>query len=296
MLTLPLEVGARVAGVPTSTLFEMLPAARNEAVLLYADGTAGPAPLNNEPFYGVSSATTPRGTARRAFPKELATAAVDGSIELANSTLFNFEAYVRWRVLQAVLSDPSRPPSERARLQKTFTEELGEALLRGPLRSAALPPPPPPAATAVTAGGRSGRSLQQAIEGCSALLGQMQRGGLFSTSTLQLTLGSGTDLFDEDDWKAGGSTSWQYVIAGSAVVGGSQLAQDRTAATGVGAGLYPGQLLTAPISAYLNRQLSINARIDEYFLDNRVGRPDPRTFSDPRFYSEVLLEVIALEE
>jgi hypothetical protein len=35
---------------------------------------------------------------------------------------------------------------------------------------------------------------------------------------------------------------------------------------------------------------------DEYFLDNRVGRPDPRTFSDPRYYSDVLLEVQALEE
>ena len=100
----------------------------------------------------------------------------------------------------------------------------------------------------------------------------------------------------QGDWQAGGSTSWQYVIAGSAIVGGSQLAQDRTAATGVGAGLYPGQLLTAPLSVYLNRQLGIRSRIDEYFLDNRVGRPDPRTFSDPRYYSEVLLEVVALEE
>jgi len=28
-------------------------------------------------------------------------------------------------------------------------------------------------------------------------------------------------------------------------------------------------------------------------LGNRVGRPDQRTFSDPRYYSEVLLEVVA---
>ena len=53
--------------------------------------------------------------------------------------------------------------------------------------------------------------------------------------------------------------------------------------------------VTAPLSAYL-RQRGVAARLDEYFLDNRVGRPDPRTFSDPRYYSEVLLEVLALEE
>ena len=99
----------------------------------------------------------------------------------------------------------------------------------------------------------------------------------------------------EADWQAGGSTTWQYIVSGSSLVGGSQLAQDRTAATGRGAGLYPGQLLTAPLAAYL-RQRGVRARIEEYFLDNRVGRPDPRTFSDPRYYSDVLLEVIALEE
>ena len=80
--------------------------------------------------------------------------------------------------------------------------------------------------------------------------------------------------------------------AASAHPGGSQLAQDRTAATGRGAGLYPGQLLTAPLAAYLS-ECGVAARLDEYFLDNRVGRPDPRTFSDPRYYSDVLLEVIA---
>ena len=79
------------------------------------------------------------------------------------------------------------------------------------------------------------------------------------------------------------------------LVGGSQLAQDRTAATGQGAGLFPGQLVTAPLAAYL-RQSGVASRIDEYFLDNRVGRPDPRTFSDPRYYSDVLLEVLAFDE
>ena len=57
-----------------------------------------------------------------------------------------------------------------------------------------------------------------------------QANGLFSGYTLQKTMGSGADLFDEGDWQAGGSTSWQYIVSGSALVGGSQLAQDRTAA------------------------------------------------------------------
>ena len=70
---------------------------------------------------------------------------------------------------------------------------------------------------------------------------------------------------------------------------------ERTAATGVGAGFFPGQYLTAPLASYLAQQ-GIKARIDEYFLDNRVGRPDPRTFSDPRYYSDTLLEIVALEE
>lgn len=92
---------------------------------------------------------------------------------------------------------------------------------------------------------------------------------------------------------SGGSTLWTFAISGSAVIGASQLAQDRTAATGFGAGLYPGQLITVPLASFL-RELGIPARIDEYFLDNRVGRPDPRTFSDPSYYSDVLLEVVAL--
>ena len=84
--------------------------------------------------------------------------------------------------------------------------------------------------------------------------------------------------------------TWQYVLSGSVLVGSSQLAQDRTAQTGTGAGLYPGQLVSAPLAAWL-RGRGAAASVDEYFLDNRVGRPDPRTFSDLRYYSDVLLEV-----
>ena len=84
--------------------------------------------------------------------------------------------------------------------------------------------------------------------------------------------------------------TWQYVLSGSVLVGSSQLAQERTAATGTGAGLYPGQLVSAPLAAWL-RGRGLTASVEEYFLDNRVGRPDPRTFSDLRYYSDVLLEV-----
>ena len=197
LLTLPLEVGAQVAGVPLSVLTAMLPAARNEAVLLYADGSPGPAPLNNEPFYGKASGVAARGTAVRGFPRELAAAAADGSVPLANSTLFNFEAYVRWRVLQSVLSNPERPPLERKRMQQAFDDKLGSALLQGPLRDAALPTVPGGGGGGGGNGDRATRSLKGALEGCGALLALMRQRGLFSASSLQLSLGSGTDLFDE---------------------------------------------------------------------------------------------------
>lgn len=290
LLALPLDIGARVAGIPLADLEAQLPAARREAVLLYADGGTGQSPLFNEPFYRPAEPSAAKGTAVRGFPREFAEAAAErASLDLANSTIFNYEAYVRWRLLQTALSGPERAPDQRRVLQRAFSERLGAAMLTGPLRSVALPPAPPMGLP------RSQRSLRPALAGCGALLEYMQKQGLFSSYTLQLGLGSGTESYDEDDWRAGGSTSWQYVISGSAIVGGSQLAQDRTAATGLGAGYYPGQLLTAPLAAYLS-QLGIRARIDEYFLDNRVGRPDPRTFSDPRYYSETLLDIVALEE
>lgn len=282
LLDLPLEVGAQCCGVPVRDLEAMLPTARQEAVLLYGEG-AGPAPLNNEPFYGAAGAAA-SGTAKRGFPRALATAVAEGQ-PASGSELFNFEVFVRWRVLQRALSD-DRAPDERRRLQRCFTERLGDALLSGPLRGAPLPEQP--------AGRREG-TLVAAVAGCGAILSEMQRAGLFQRHTTTLTLGSGTDLFDASDWAAGGSTTWQYVVSGSSIVGASQLAQDRTAATGQGAGLFPGQLLTTALAAYL-RRAGIGARVDEYFLDNRVGRPDPRTFSDPAYYSDVLLEIVALEE
>ena len=288
-LALPLEIAA-LCGTTTSTaLLAQVPAARQDALLLYKEGTEV-RPLQNEPLYGVLSkppSEVPAGAAVRVFSPSLAAAAAVG--EVSNSTVFGFEAYARWRVVQATLSDERLPPVDRKRLQQCFSEKLGDAMLQGPLKSAQLP------AAAEGKGARSERSLERALDGCGKLLDLMQAKGLFTRYALQTTMGSGTDMFDTGDWQAGGSTGWQYIVSGSALVGGSQLAQDRTAATGRGAGLYPGQLLTAPLAAYL-RQQNIAARVEEYFLDNRVGRPDPRTFSDPRYYSEVLLEVVALEE
>lgn len=278
LLALPLIIGASVSGLTLSNLEAQLPAARKEAVLLYADGSPGVNPLLDEPFYTTTATASGTlgadGTALRGFPKEFESAAMDGD-NMSNSTLFNFEVYVRWRVLQYALAGPDRTPAERKRLQSKFVDALGNALLDGPLSGSVAP-------TAPSAALRKDQDLQTAIAGCGALLQQMQRSGLFSRAVLQYGLGSGTSEFDEDDWRLGGSTSWQYIVSGSAIVGGSQLAQDRTAATGLGAGFYPGQLLTAPLAAYLKR-LGIRTRIDEYFLDNRVGRPDPRTFSDPRY-------------
>ena len=293
VLALSLDVGAQCAEVKVSMLEARLPAARQEAVLLYQTA-ASSRPLFNEPFYGANGAATssPAGTAVRVFPPALATA-VDEGAAVGNSTIFGFECYVRWRVLQEALSD-GRAPAERARLQRCFRERLGLALLRGPLREA-MASGEVASTSQLASVPRGRRPLKQAVEGCGALLEVMRRKGLFTSVATTLTLGSGTDLFDEGDWQAGGSTSWQYVVSGSVLVGASQLAQDRTAATGQGAGLYPGQLLTAPIQAYLS-QAAIATRVDEFFLDNRVGRPDPRTFSDPRYYSDLLLEVLALEE
>ena len=33
------------------------------------------------------------------------------------------------------------------------------------------------------------------------------------------------------------------------------------------------------------------AMVEEYFLDNRLGKPDPRTFADNSYYSDVLLVI-----
>ena len=48
---------------------------------------------------------------------------------------------------------------------------------------------------------RSGQSLTSAVDGCGMILDAMRSRGLFAGYSLQTTLGSGSDLFDEDDWQ-----------------------------------------------------------------------------------------------
>ena len=271
LLRLPLEAGARCAKVSVDSLLAKLPAARQDAVLLYSSGSGG------------SSGSAETGTAQRVFPKSLATAVESDGTAIANTTVFNFEAFVRWRVLHEILSDSQSPP-ERARLQQCFRKSLGSALLHGPLRGA-LPLEAPGRAAPLL--------LREVLDECLALLGRMQSLGLFSR-VVQQSLDTGTDLLlDEPEWRTDTlKPTWSYVISGCAVVGGSQLAQDRTAATGGGAGLFPGQLLTTALEAYLSEQAGVStARCEEYFLDNRIGKPDPRTFADNSYYSDILLVV-----
>jgi hypothetical protein len=206
LLSIPLEVGAQCCGLSVRELESRLPKARREAVLLYSDGLPAPPPLNNEPLYGRMGGNQPSiapGTAVRGFSRALATAVENGG-SVSNSTLFNFEAYCTWRVLQAALSD-SRSPAERKQLQNCFGERLGTALLRGPLALAALPPVSPEERNLP----RAERSLRLAVDGCEALLKLMQERGLFSRYQVSLQgMESGTDLFDEGDWQAGASRLW----------------------------------------------------------------------------------------
>lgn len=141
LLALPLEAAAKCSGASASSLAALVPGARQDAALLYQEQSEGDVrPLQNEPFYGALSkpGPAPAGVALRGFAPSLVTAAAAG--DFTNSTLFGFEAYARWRVLQGELSD-GRPPEERRQLQRCFSERLGEEMLKGPLRTAKLPPP-----------------------------------------------------------------------------------------------------------------------------------------------------------
>jgi hypothetical protein len=272
-LQLPLEAGASCCAVRAELLAAMLPAARREAVLLYGAGGGGAA-----------------GTAQRGFSREVSSAVdTGGKRTLSNPAVFGFEAFVTWRVLQRVLSLDQPSPAQRRQLQRCFSQKLGSAMLRGPLRPASSPPlhwvgavaspalPPPQRAT----------SLREALAGCDALLQCMRRGGLLARFTLL-----SPDAIDDEAWQAGDGLTWQYDVRGSPLVGASQLAQERTVATGQGGGLYPGLLVTAPLRQYLLEAHAVDALIEEYFLDNRIGRPDPRTFADPSYYTDLLLEVV----
>ena len=141
LLALPLEAAAKCSGGSVSSLTALVPGARQDAALLYQEQDGGEVrPLQNEPFYGALSkpGPAPAGVALRGFAPSLVTAAAAG--DFTNSTLFGFEAYARWRVLQGALSD-ERPAEERRQLQRCFSERLGDEMLAGPLRGAKLPPP-----------------------------------------------------------------------------------------------------------------------------------------------------------
>ena len=129
LLALPLEAAAKCSGTTAASLLALVPGARQDAALLYQEGDGDVRPLQNEPFYGALSkpGPAPAGVALRGFAPSLVTAAAAG--DFSNSTLFGFEAYARWRVLQAALSD-GRPAEERRQLQRCFSERLGEAMLQ----------------------------------------------------------------------------------------------------------------------------------------------------------------------
>ena len=103
LLALPLEAAAKCSGVSSASLAALVPGARQDAALLYQEQSEGDVrPLQNEPFYGALSkpGPAPAGVALRGFAPSLVTAAAAG--DFTNSTLFGFEAYARWRVLQAL--------------------------------------------------------------------------------------------------------------------------------------------------------------------------------------------------
>ena len=184
LLALPLEAAAQCSGGSVSSLTALVPGARQDAALLYQEqDDRAVRPLQNEPFYGALSkpGPAPAGVALRGFAPSLVGAAAAG--DFTNSTLFGFEAYARWRVLQGVLSD-DRPAEERRQLQRCFSQRLGDEMLSGPLRGAKLPTPPP--GNGSTA--RSEQTLLQAVEGCGALLDLMQANPHPNTLGLPLPL------------------------------------------------------------------------------------------------------------
>jgi len=149
-LDIPLEVGAQLSDLGPAAWASRLQQARQQSVLLY----------------GESAEAAPRaGAATRVFPRALASAVADG-YPANNATVFNFEVYVRWRLLQDVIPAGQRP---------LFTSRLGEAMLRAaPLRTAIVP-----LRDRVSA--RGARSLRDVVDGCNQLLACMAAAGLVNS-------------------------------------------------------------------------------------------------------------------
>lgn len=147
VLTLTLDVGARLTKRPRDALFSQLQQVREQSVLLYGETDGGSAAL---------------GTAQRAFPKSLASAVADG-YPISNATVFNFEVYILWRLLQDLV-----PAADRQR----FLLDLGNAMLHAPpLTNLELP-------RFDNSVPRSSRSLKKAVDGCDEILSKLQEAGL----------------------------------------------------------------------------------------------------------------------
>jgi hypothetical protein len=218
---------------------------------------------------------TVQGAAEREFSQEFLQA---DTLDNSNSTVFNFEAYVRWRIIQKTCSDDV-PLSDRVRIQRCFFERLGDRLLDGPLRAAYA------SSIAESAANTTVRQLNASLV---AVLDAMQENGMFAKYSLQA---GQADLVEEDDLISDSSISWQCMVSASVVAGGSQLAQDRYAAIGKGVGFYSGQLIIAPLAACVRRAGGAVTAVEEYFMDNRIGLPEPSTWADKRYYSDTLIEL-----
>ena len=154
-----------------------------------------------------------------------------------------------------------------------FGAALGEALLAGALKPASR-------------GGSSGGELPRALEVMEGVLQRLRDGGVIAS--FELTGGQRDRVAEEwEDAPPGASVGWTYLVSGCVLSRVSQLAEARAAT------LSPAQLVTAPLAAVLAATRGVEQPLVAlYFIDPR-GRPDPRTFSDPTFYTQLLLEVTA---
>lgn len=184
--------------------------------------------------------------------------------DLADPACFAFKAFANWRVAQDELAAAERP---------RFGAALGEALLAGALKPA-------------NRGGSSGGELPRALEDMEGVLQRLRDGGVIAS--FELTGGQRDRVAEEwEDAPPGASVGWTYLVSGCVLSRVSQLAEARAAT------LSPAQLVTAPLAAVLAATRGVEQPLVAlYFIDPR-GRPDPRTFSDPTFYTQLLLEVTA---
>lgn len=223
LLELPMLIGAKAAKVSREDLEVKVLKAEQEAAFLYKDDF---------------------------------TWKIDGGErDPSSSAYFAFRSFATWRAL----SDALPTPAER----RAFTDQLGEALLAGPLA---------PSVGAASA----------PVGACAALLSRLERAGLIRQFVLN------DNSLDEDVLDAaaargalpiagslrGAATNWDYLVSGSVLAAASQLSLLR------GPGEFsPAQgLIVAPLTATLKASLSTGSKAEviEYFVD-------PRFSADPKF-------------